>query len=89
MSSQREELILESMEEAMSRYIQFIEEKFANDAVRQAEEYRNMLPGSWGFPAEFSLWRDRCSGESGWSVLLQRCLSPAGNGPTGDMEARK
>ena len=61
MLSQRDELILESMEEATSLYIQFIEEKFANDAVRQAEEYRNMLPGSWGFPAEFSLWRDRCS----------------------------
>jgi hypothetical protein len=26
---------------------------------------------------------------AGWSVLPRRRLSPAGNGPTGDMEARK
>jgi hypothetical protein len=52
---------LESMEEAMFLFIQFIEESHPNDAHRRADEYTGMLlrisSGAWAFPTEFCEWR--------------------------------
>ena len=61
----RMETRLESMEEAMALYIQFIEERHANDIARQADEYAGLLlcisSGSWAFPQEFTKWRAKAS----------------------------
>jgi hypothetical protein len=42
-------------------FIQFVEERHANDAVRRADEYTGLLlcisSGSWAFPREFGMWR--------------------------------
>ena len=61
----RMETRLESMEEAMALYIQFIEERHANDVARQADEYAGLLlcisSGSWAFPQEFTKWRANAS----------------------------
>jgi hypothetical protein len=52
---------LESMEEAMTLFIQFIEERHADDALRRVDEYTGLLlrisSGSWAFPEEFGVWR--------------------------------
>ena len=52
---------VESMQEAMALFIQFIEERHANDAHRRADEYTALLlcisSGTWVFPAEFGVWR--------------------------------
>ena len=52
---------VESMEEAMTLFIQFNEERYANDDVWRENEYARLLlcisSGSWGFPKEFSVWR--------------------------------
>jgi hypothetical protein len=55
----------ESMEEAMTLFIQFIEERYASDNVRRIDEYTGLLlrisSGSWAFPQEFDVWRaERC-----------------------------
>jgi hypothetical protein len=56
---------VETMVEAMSLFVQFIEERHADDAVRRGDEFISMLlcvsSGSWAFPAEFGVWRaERC-----------------------------
>ena len=52
---------VESMEEAMTLFVQFIEERHANDDVRRVDEFTSLLlsisSGSWSFPAEFGVWR--------------------------------
>jgi len=52
---------LESMEEAMTLFIQFIEERHANDDVRKVDEFTSLLlcisSGAWAFPEEFGAWR--------------------------------
>ena len=52
---------VESMQEAMALFIQFIEERHANDVHRRADEYTGLLlcisSGTWVFPAEFGVWR--------------------------------
>ena len=51
----------ETMEQAMTLFIQFVEERHANDVTRQADEYAGLLleisSGTWAFPLEFQTWR--------------------------------
>ena len=52
----------ESMEEAMVLFIKFTEESYADDAEKQASQYKNLLldisSGSWSFSKEFNTWRE-------------------------------
>jgi hypothetical protein len=58
---------LEALEEAMAVYIQFIEERHADDAARRADEFAGLLlqmaSGSWFFPPEFQKWKHRDGGK--------------------------
>jgi hypothetical protein len=52
---------IKTLEEAMTLFIKFIEERHANDAKKQADEFAGLLlcipSGSWAFPHEFNMWR--------------------------------